>query len=152
MSRGGLTEESGSGLEQHIPGKAEEPAGTRIVGRGCVEGIFEGVDLIACGRLASNQLVHACSGNPVPFSKVPGQGLQTGNFIEQATLEQGDLEAVLSTVRGACVGVLDPEPGSRRTALSKTLPSNEPEAKNHERSMETSRPRVMEDSNDQHRA
>ena len=84
--------------------------------------------------MASNQLVHACAGNPVSFGKVPGQVLQAVDY-EKATLEQGDLEAVLSTDRGACVGVIDPEPGSRQSALSnepeavKTLPSNEPEAK-----------------------
>ena len=60
--------------------------------------VFEGIDLTACGRLVTNQLVHSCAGNPVPFSKVPGQGSQAGNFIEQATLEQGVLEAVLSTL------------------------------------------------------
>ena len=61
--------------------------------------MFEGVGLTACGRLAPNQLVHACAGKPVPFSKVPGQGLQAGNFIVHAALEQGDLEAKLSTDR-----------------------------------------------------
>ena len=124
-SKGGSTEESGS--EEHISGKVQEPGRTGKDGRGCVEGICEGVDLTACGRLASNQLVHACAGIPVPFSKVPGQGCQTGNFIKQATLEQGDLEDWLSTDRGACVGVIDPEPGLRQppcvsTILSKTLP------------------------------
>ena len=39
-SQGGSTEESGSGSEEIIPGKAEEPAGTRTVGRRCVEGFF----------------------------------------------------------------------------------------------------------------
>ena len=39
-SKGGSTEESGSGLEEHIPGKAGEPAGTRKVWRGCVQGIL----------------------------------------------------------------------------------------------------------------
>ena len=48
-SKGGSTEESGSGWKEHIPGKAEEPGSTRKVGRGYVEGIFEGIDLIACG-------------------------------------------------------------------------------------------------------
>ena len=37
-SKGGSTEESGSGSEGNIPGKAEEPSGTRKVGRGGVEG------------------------------------------------------------------------------------------------------------------
>lgn len=41
----------------------------------------------------------------------------------QATLEQGDLEDWIFTDSGACVGVLDAEPGLGHTALSKTLPS-----------------------------
>ena len=41
-SKGGSTEESGSGSEEMIVGKAKEPAGTRKVGRGCVEGFFGG--------------------------------------------------------------------------------------------------------------
>ena len=90
-SKGGSAEESGS--EEHISGKVQEPARTGIVGRGCVEGFSEGVDLTAFGRLPSNQLVQACAGNSVPFSKVPGQGFD----YKKATLEQGDLEAVLST-------------------------------------------------------
>ena len=76
-----------------------------------------------CGQLASNQLVHACVGNPVPFSKVPGQVLQDVNY-EKATVAQGDLEVVLFTDRRACVGVIDPELGLRHTALPKTRPSN----------------------------
>ena len=56
-----------------------------------MDGKFEGIDKTACGRLASNQLVHACAGKPVPFSKVPGQGSQAVDCA-QATLEQGDPE------------------------------------------------------------
>ena len=59
----------------------------RKVGRGCDEGIVEGFELSACGRLASNQLVHAGAGNPVPLSKVPGQVLQAFDFVDSA-LEQ----------------------------------------------------------------
>ena len=33
--KGGSTKESGSGLEEHIPGKAEEPAGTKSWSRLC---------------------------------------------------------------------------------------------------------------------
>ena len=87
------------GLEEHIPGKVQEP-GREEKNESGHEGFLLGMNLSACGRLASNQLVHACAGNPVPFSKVPGQVLQAGNFIEQATLEQGDLEDWLSTERG----------------------------------------------------
>ena len=82
-SKGGSTEESGS--EEHISGKVQEPGRTRNVGRGFVDGFFDGIDLTACGRLAPNQLEHACAGNPVPFRKVPDQGSQAGNLIEQAT-------------------------------------------------------------------
>ena len=39
-SKGGSMEESGSGSEGNIPGKAEEPSGMRKVGRGCVEGFL----------------------------------------------------------------------------------------------------------------
>ena len=83
---------------------------------------FEDFDLAECGRLATNQLVHACAGNPVPFSKGPGQVLQAVNFVK-VTFEQGDLEEQLSTDGGRAVGVLDAEPGLGHTALSKTLPS-----------------------------
>ena len=38
----------GIGIGGHIPGKAEEPAGTRKGGRSCVDVFFEGVDLTAC--------------------------------------------------------------------------------------------------------
>ena len=109
-------------------GKVQEPGRTGKVGRGVVEIRFWGIDLTACGRLASNQLVHACAGDPIPFSKVPGKCSQAGNVIKQATLEQGDLEDWLSTDMGACVGAIDPEPGLRRPPcvgkiLSKTHPS-----------------------------
>ena len=50
----------------------------RKVGRGCVERGFEGFDSIACGRLASNQLVHASGGKPDFFSK---DGAQVGGAI-----------------------------------------------------------------------
>ena len=43
--------------------------------------------------------VHLCAGNPVPFRKVPGQVLPAVNFVK-ATLEPGDLLAVLSTDGG----------------------------------------------------
>ena len=56
--------------------------------------------------------VHACAGNPVPFSKVQGQVLPVENFIEQAAFTR------------ACVRVLDAEPGLGHTALSRTFPSN----------------------------
>ena len=73
-----------------------------------VEGFFlVGISTV-CGRLAPNQLVHARAGNPVPFSKVPGQVLQVGNFIEQGMLGQGDLEDWLSTDRGARLGAHSP--------------------------------------------
>ena len=39
-----------------------------------LKGFVEGIDLTARGRLASNQFVHVCTGSPIPFSKVPGQG------------------------------------------------------------------------------
>ena len=81
-------------------GKTQEPGRKGKLGRGCVEGIFDGTDSTACGRFASNQRVHACAGNPVPFSKVPSQGSQAGNCIDQATLEQGVLEDWLSTDGG----------------------------------------------------
>ena len=111
--------------------QVQEPGRTGKVGRGCVEGVLEGIDLTACGRLATNHFVHACVGNPVPFSKVRGQGSQIGNFIEQASLEQGDPEDWLSSHRVACEGVIDSEPGLRQppcvsTILSKTLSSNIP--------------------------
>ena len=90
VSKGGLTEESGSGSEGNILGKAEEPSGMRKVGRGCVEGGFGDFGLTACGRLASNQLVNASSGKPDPFSKDGAQVGAAVDFVEGA-LEQGDL-------------------------------------------------------------
>ena len=50
------------GLEEHNSGKVQEPGREEKVGN--VEGVFEG--LIECGRLAPNQLVHACAGKDHP--------------------------------------------------------------------------------------
>ena len=100
-----------------------EPGRKGKVRRGCAEELSEGVDLIAWGRLASSQLVHACAGNPVLFSKVAGQGSQAVDYM-QATFEQGDLEDCLS-IDGARAAI-DPQLGLRRpffkTHPSKTLP------------------------------
>ena len=89
-----------------------------------------------CGRLAPNQLIHVCAGKPVPFSKVPGQVLPAVDY-EQATFEQGDLEAVLATDGGRAA--LDPERGLRQppsnsticseTRPSKTLPKSKTEGR-----------------------
>ena len=61
--------------------------------------VFEGVST-ACGRLASNQLIHANAGNPVPLSKAPGQVPPAFDFVFCAR-EQGDQQfLVLSTDGG----------------------------------------------------
>ena len=49
--------------------------------------------------MASNQLVHACAGNPVPLSKVPGQVPQVLDFVEGA-LEQSDLTLPVLSIDG----------------------------------------------------
>ena len=54
----------GSGCGE--PGRIEE------VGISFDNGICWEFDLTECGRLAINPLVHACAGNQVAFSKVPG--------------------------------------------------------------------------------
>ena len=72
--------------------------------------------------MATNQLVHACGGNPVPFSKFPGQVLQVVDY-EKVTLELGDFEVVFSTDLGACAGAFDAQPGWGHTDPSKALPS-----------------------------
>ena len=92
---GGSRDESGherarKGQEQML-GRDEQVGGD-------VEGVFEG--LLVCCRLAPNELIHACAGNPVLFSKVRGQVLQAVDDV-QAILQQGDREAVLS-ILGAC--------------------------------------------------
>ena len=56
-SKGGSTQD-----ELHIPVKVQEPACKGNNWRDYVEWIFEDVDLTACGRLASNQLVNTCAG------------------------------------------------------------------------------------------
>ena len=61
--------------------------------------------------------VHVCAGNPVPFSKVPGQVPLAVNSVK-ATLEQGDLSALLSTDGGR--EELNAEPGWRQPDPSKT--------------------------------
>ena len=83
----------GVGLGSGEPGRIEE-FGIRFD-----EGFFEGSDLIECGRLIANQLVHGCAGSPVPFSKVPGQVLQAVDY-EKATFDQGHFEVVLSADGG----------------------------------------------------
>ena len=85
------------GPEEHISRTVQDPGRKGKVGRGCVEGMFEGVDLNLNGRLASNLLVHASGGKPDPFSKDEAQVGGAVNFVEGA-FEQGDLTfPVLST-------------------------------------------------------
>ena len=68
--------DGGIGIGGNLSVKTKEPGRMGQIRRGCVKDLFEGIDLTACGRSASNQLVHACAGNPVPFSNVPGHGSQ----------------------------------------------------------------------------
>ena len=79
--------ESGSGRSRDVrrPGRSEDwrrsesgsgsGSGREMPVRrvGVVECVFEDIETTMCGRLARIQPLHACAGNPVPFSKVPGQ-------------------------------------------------------------------------------
>ena len=92
-------------------GKGQEDMRGRKKHVGIADGDFDRV--IGCGRLAPNQFVNACAGKPVSFSKFPGQRFQAVDY-EKAILEQGDLEAVLSSDRGCAL--VNTEPGLRRTS------------------------------------
>ena len=73
-SKGGSTKESGS--EEHISGKVQKPGRTGKVGRSCVEGYCDGIDLTACGRLATNQLVHDALAAQFPSARFQAEVLR----------------------------------------------------------------------------
>ena len=61
------------------PGSGE-PGRRKGVGISLYDMFFEDFYVIQCGRLAAHQLVLACVGNPVLFSKIPGQVLTVVDY------------------------------------------------------------------------
>ena len=103
MDRPGMSKDSGSGgtEESGRPGESEDREGSGLempLRRvGVVEDVLEGIETTVCGRLAQIQPVHACVGNPVPLSKVPGQVPPALDCADGA-LEQGDWQYLVLSI------------------------------------------------------